>query len=105
MACTPVGIGRMPRRSLAIAHGHAPHLLAILNNTVVGLVARQGRTNVAEARREFARSGWSELSLLLPLEWSISHETDFATALYISDKNLDNHKISWHYFHNEKSFF
>jgi predicted transposase YbfD/YdcC len=34
--------------------GHAPHLLAILNNTVVGLVARQGRVNLAEARREFA---------------------------------------------------
>ncbi len=34
--------------------GHAPHLLAILNNTVVGLVARQGSTNLAEARREFA---------------------------------------------------
>lgn len=34
--------------------GHAPHLLAILNNIVVGLVARQGRTNLAEARREFA---------------------------------------------------
>jgi hypothetical protein len=44
-------------------------------------------------------------ALLLPLEWSISHEADFATALYISDKNIDNHKISWHYFHNEKSFF
>jgi hypothetical protein len=29
--------------------GHAPHLLAILNNTVVGLMARQGRTNLAEA--------------------------------------------------------
>jgi hypothetical protein len=28
--------------------GHAPHLLAILNNTVVGLMARQGRTNLAE---------------------------------------------------------
>jgi hypothetical protein len=34
--------------------GHAPHLLAILNNIVVGLVARQDRTNLAEARREFA---------------------------------------------------
>ena len=33
--------------------GHAPHLLAILNNIVVGLIARQGRTNLAEARREF----------------------------------------------------
>jgi hypothetical protein len=34
--------------------GHAPHLLAILNTIVVGLVAGQGRTNLAEARREFA---------------------------------------------------
>lgn len=33
---------------------HAPHLLAILNNTVVGLVARQGSIHLAEARREFA---------------------------------------------------
>jgi hypothetical protein len=33
---------------------HAPHLLAILNNIVVGLLARQGKTNLAEARREFA---------------------------------------------------
>src|SRR5258708_21992324 len=34
--------------------GHAPHLLAILNNTVLGILARQGVTNVAHARREFA---------------------------------------------------
>jgi hypothetical protein len=34
--------------------GHAPHLLAILNTIVVGLVARQGCANLAEARREFA---------------------------------------------------
>ncbi|HEY6540692.1 MAG TPA: ISAs1 family transposase [Ktedonobacteraceae bacterium] len=34
--------------------GHAPHVLALLNNIVVGLVARQGKTNLAEARREFA---------------------------------------------------
>jgi len=34
--------------------GHAPHLLAVLNNTALGLLARQGVTNVAEARREFA---------------------------------------------------
>ncbi len=34
--------------------GQAPHVLAILNNIVVGLVARQGKTNLAEARREFA---------------------------------------------------
>ncbi len=34
--------------------GHAPEMLAILNNTVLGLFARQRATNVAEARREFA---------------------------------------------------
>lgn len=34
--------------------GHAPELFAALNNTVLGLLARQGVTNVAEARREFA---------------------------------------------------
>lgn len=34
--------------------GQAPQVLAILNNIVVGLVARQGKTNLAEARREFA---------------------------------------------------
>ena len=37
-----------------LSMGHAPQLLAILNNIVVGLVARQGHTNLAEARREFA---------------------------------------------------
>jgi predicted transposase YbfD/YdcC len=34
--------------------GHAPEMLAVLNNTVLGLFARQGATNVAEARRAFA---------------------------------------------------
>ena len=34
--------------------GHAPEMLAVLNNTVLGLFARQGATNVAHARREFA---------------------------------------------------
>jgi predicted transposase YbfD/YdcC len=34
--------------------GHAPEMLAVLNNTVLGLFARQGATNVAEARRVFA---------------------------------------------------
>lgn len=34
--------------------GHAPEMLAVLNNTVLGLFARQGVTNVAEARRAFA---------------------------------------------------
>jgi predicted transposase YbfD/YdcC len=34
--------------------GHAPHLLAILNNMVIGLLVGRGRINLAEARREFA---------------------------------------------------
>jgi hypothetical protein len=34
--------------------GHAPEMLAVLNNTVLGLLARQGETNVAQARRIFA---------------------------------------------------
>lgn len=34
--------------------GHAPEMLAVLNNTVLGLLARQGETNVAQARRAFA---------------------------------------------------
>jgi hypothetical protein len=58
--------------------GSAPRVLAILNNTVVGLIARQGRTNLAEARREFARSGWRELSPLLPL----NGRTRLSTAGY-----------------------
>jgi predicted transposase YbfD/YdcC len=34
--------------------GHAPEMLAVLNNIVLGLFAKQGETNVAHARREFA---------------------------------------------------
>jgi predicted transposase YbfD/YdcC len=34
--------------------GHAPHLLATLNTIVIGLLVGRGRTNLAEARREFA---------------------------------------------------
>jgi hypothetical protein len=34
--------------------GHAPEMLAVLNNTVLGLFARQGETNIAQARRAFA---------------------------------------------------
>jgi hypothetical protein len=34
--------------------GHVPEMLAVRNNTVLGLFARQGAINVAEARREFA---------------------------------------------------
>ncbi|MGB8343655.1 MAG: ISAs1 family transposase [Ktedonobacteraceae bacterium] len=34
--------------------GHAPEILAALNNTVLGLLARQGEANIAQARRAFA---------------------------------------------------
>src|SRR6266700_3379410 len=34
--------------------GHAPEMLAVLNNIVLGLFARQRETNVAQARRDFA---------------------------------------------------
>ena len=34
--------------------GHAPEMLAALNNIVLGLFAKQGEPNVAHARRDFA---------------------------------------------------
>lgn len=34
--------------------GHAPEMLAVLNNIVLGLLARQRETNVAQVRRVFA---------------------------------------------------
>jgi predicted transposase YbfD/YdcC len=34
--------------------GHAPEMLAVLNNIALGLFARRGETNVAHARRDFA---------------------------------------------------
>jgi predicted transposase YbfD/YdcC len=34
--------------------GHAPHVLAVLNNTAWGLLARNGATNLAQARRAFS---------------------------------------------------
>ena len=34
--------------------GHAPHVLALLNNTAWGLFARQGHTNLPQAQRTFA---------------------------------------------------
>ena len=37
-----------------LSMGCAPQVLAVLNNTVFGLFARQGETNVALAGREFA---------------------------------------------------
>jgi len=34
--------------------GQAPHLLAMLNNTAWGLLARHGTSNLAQARRELS---------------------------------------------------
>ncbi len=34
--------------------GHAPEMMAVLNNIVLGLFAKQGETNIAHARRAFA---------------------------------------------------
>lgn len=33
---------------------NAPHMLAILNNVVIGLLVGRGRTNLTKAQREFA---------------------------------------------------
>lgn len=33
--------------------GHAPHLLALLNNTAIGLMARRGENNLPRAQRTF----------------------------------------------------
>ena len=46
--------GRMYQVASTGRKGHAPEMLAVLNNVVLGLFARQGETNVAHARREFA---------------------------------------------------
>jgi len=40
--------------SAQVRMGHAPQMLAVLNNTVLGLFAKQGQTNIAHARRAFA---------------------------------------------------
>jgi hypothetical protein len=34
--------------------GHAPHVLALLNNTAIGLMARRGETNLPHAQRTFS---------------------------------------------------
>ena len=34
--------------------GHAPHVVALLNNTAWGVFARQGETNLPQAQRTFA---------------------------------------------------
>ncbi|GHO80455.1 hypothetical protein KSD_82260 [Ktedonobacter sp. SOSP1-85] len=33
---------------------HAPHVLALLNNTAIGLMARRGETNLPHAKRTFS---------------------------------------------------
>ena len=45
--------------------GHAPLLLAVLNNTVLGLFAQHRETNIAQARREFAYHLDKALALLV----------------------------------------
>jgi len=55
--------------------GHAPQVLAILNNIVVGLVARQGKTNLAEARRKFAYQLERDFSSLAALGALFSRRT------------------------------
>jgi hypothetical protein len=43
-----------PEDHSQVRMGHAPHLLAVLNNTALELLSRQGETNIARARRKFA---------------------------------------------------
>lgn len=45
--------------------GQAPEMLAVLNNIVVGLFAKQGETNMAHARRDFAYHLDKELARLV----------------------------------------
>lgn len=49
-------VATMREEHAQLRMGHAPEMLAVLNNTVLGRFARQGETNVAHARREFAFS-------------------------------------------------
>jgi hypothetical protein len=44
--------------------GHAPHSLAILNNTALGVLARQGETNLPQAQCTFASQFDRALALL-----------------------------------------
>jgi predicted transposase YbfD/YdcC len=46
--------GRLQEDAMRTRTGHAPHVLATLNNLALGLLARQGITNVAEAQRAIA---------------------------------------------------
>ena len=44
--------------------GHAPQVLAALNNTAIGLIARQGEANLPQAQRRFAYQFDRELARL-----------------------------------------
>ena len=44
--------------------GHAPHLLALLNNTAIGLIARRGQNNLPRAQRTFDYQFDKALALL-----------------------------------------
>ena len=46
--------------------GHAPEMVALLNNVVLGLLGRQGETNIAHARRDFAYQFEKSLLALAP---------------------------------------
>jgi len=48
-----------------VERGHAPQVLAALNNVVLGLLLRCGVTNVAQARRRYAANWQDALSLIL----------------------------------------
>jgi predicted transposase YbfD/YdcC len=48
-----------------VRRGHAPEVLAALNNVVLGLLLRQGVTNVPQARRVYAAHPEQALPLLL----------------------------------------
>src|SRR5437588_399028 len=71
--------------------GHAPEMLAILNNIVLGLFARQGERNMAHARRNFAYHLDKALASLVA-----SWRSDFATALKQVLKTLDILSSLWY---------
>jgi hypothetical protein len=48
-----------------VRRGHAPKVLAALNNVVLGLLLRRGVTNVPKARRRYAAHPEPALALLL----------------------------------------
>lgn len=62
--------------------GHAPHVLAILNHTALGLFARQGETPLPHAQRTFASHFDRALA-----PWQ--REEDVATALPSQQRDID----------------